>query len=224
MASRLPPSGLPPADFAAFIRSQTFPCVGAKSALVQNVIHAVEAVSIESADDDVAVRDALIRFAARAAEEPALVHSFACLFSDRAVMSEAVFEAALWERLQGLHDLDADAGIGWAPGVEKDPESSHFSMSIGGVAYFVIGMHPGASRPARRFHRPALVFNLHDQFERLRADGRFDVMKRVVRERDVAIAGSINPMIGDFGKRGEAAQYSGRHVGQDWRCPLRVRS
>ena len=34
-----------------------------------------------------------------------------------------------------------------------------------GEAFFVVGQHPGASRTARRYTRPTLIFNLHDQFE-----------------------------------------------------------
>lgn len=224
MTSRLRYEGRPPADFAAFIRSHAFPCVGAKSALAQGALHVFQAGSIGSGADDGAIRDALIAFAAQAARVPALLHSFACIFNDRTVFSEATFEAALWERLQGLHDLDVEAGVPWAPDVEDDPRSAHFSMSVGGGAYFIIGMHSGASRAARRFSRPALIFNLHEQFERLRADGRYDVMKSIVRDRELENAGDVNPMLQDFGERGEAAQYSGRRVDDGWRCPLRVKS
>ena len=44
-------------------------------------------------------------------------------------------------------------------------------FSLSGTAFFVVGLHPNASRPARQFSSPVLVFNLHAQFERLRADG-----------------------------------------------------
>ncbi len=39
-------------------------------------------------------------------------------------------------------------------------------------AFFVVGLHPGASRLARRTPMPCLVFNLHEQFEQLKASGK----------------------------------------------------
>ena len=62
----------------------------------------------------------------------------------------------------------------------------------------MVGLHPGASRPARRFDRPALVFNLHDQFEQLRANGMYDKMRSTILARDVKLAGDVNPMLADL--------------------------
>jgi hypothetical protein len=85
-------------------------------------------------------------------------------------------------------------------------------------------LHPGASRPARRFVRPALVFNLHDQFEQLRAQGRYEKLRASIVERDIALAGAPNPMLARHGSISEARQYSGRMVEQDWTCPFSGRS
>jgi hypothetical protein len=81
-------------------------------------------------------------------------------------------------------------------------------------------MHPHSSREARRFGWPAMVFNPHEQFERLRADGKWKRMQQTIRERDVQLQGSINPMLSDFGEATEARQYSGRAVEEDWRAPF----
>jgi len=213
-----------PADFAAFIQSDAFPCVGAKSALVLEGLAVVEAGRFTSGEHDAKIHEALTQFGQRAAGDNTGLASFACLFSRGPRLSEAEFEAALWARAQGLHDIDAASGAKWADGVSREPESPDFSFSVGGVAYFVVGLHPGASRAARRFCRPALIFNPHDQFERLRADGRYYKMQSIIREREIARHGSINPMLSDFGSGREAAQYSGRHVGETWTCPLKVRT
>ena len=101
-----------------------------------------------------------------------------------------------------------------------DPGNPHFSLSFGGEAFFVVGLHPQASRPARRFAHPALVFNLHDQFERLRRDGRYERMREAILTRDEELAGSINPMLSRHGEASEAAQYSGREVDPDWVAPF----
>ena len=65
------------------------------------------------------------------------------------------------------------------------------------------------------------MFNLHDQFERLREAGRYERMREKIIDRDRALAGDSNPMLARHGEASEARQYSGRQVGPDWRCPFR---
>ncbi len=98
--------------------------------------------------------------------------------------------------------------------------SPKFSLSLAGHPFFVIGLHPGASRIARRFAWPAMVFNSHVQFDRLREDGRYTKMQKATRARDLALQGSINPNLADFGTAPETRQYSGRKVEADWKCPF----
>jgi FPC/CPF motif-containing protein YcgG len=66
-----------------------------------------------------------------------------------------------------------------------------------------------------------LVFNDHFQFEKLRAEHRFERMRDTIRERDSKLHGSTNPMVSDYGAHSEASQYSGRNVPSDWKCPIR---
>jgi len=94
-------------------------------------------------------------------------------------------------------------------------------VTAGGRAWYVIGLHPGASRAARRFSSIALVFNPHSQFERLRSLGKYAQVRDLIRQRDVAANGSINPTLADHGQVSEARQYSGRVVAADWGCPFR---
>ena len=67
---------------------------------------------------------------------------------------------------------------------------------------------------------PVIVFNFHEQFVELRANGKFDAVRDKVQQRDKQLQGTINPMAADFGDRSEAAQYSGRHVGPEGKCPF----
>jgi FPC/CPF motif-containing protein YcgG len=198
--------------------------VGAKSASALGGLRVIEAGNFTSGEHDAAIHRAITEFGVEALAEEAGLLSFACLFRHGPRMSESEFEAALWARAQGLHDIDAASGAPWAEGVSREPDAADFSFSVGGVAYFVVGLHPGASRAARRFCRPALVFNPHIQFERLRTDGRYYRMQSIIRERELARHGSINPMLSDFGSGREAAQYSGRQVEPGWTCPLKVRT
>ena len=135
--------------------------------------------------------------------------------------AEVAFERDLWAQLRALHEADPR---GWDPATSPDPAAKEFSFSFAGRSFYIIGMHPAAGRPARRFPRPALVFNLHAQFEKLRELGRYDKMRDVIRDRDERQTGGVNPMVVDFGKRSEAVQYSGRHVEGAWDCPFTPRS
>lgn len=206
---------------ASFIRSDRFPCVGAKSALARGELSVSVFDDITVPADDIDLREDLLRFSRRLDRKGPVVQSFVAVYRGPGCLTEPDFEKALWNRLQCLHNLDAVTGAAWAQGTSPDPSSPEFSVSLCGESFFVIGLHPEASRPARRFSYPALVFNSHDQFERLRADGRFDQMKAIIRQREKAATGSVNPMLSDFGERSEARQYSGRQVGDDWICPFK---
>src|SRR6185312_15214178 len=107
------------------------------------------------------------------------------------------------------------------PAVDSNPDSPHFSMSIGGSGFFVVGLHPNSSRAARRFKYPTLVFNLHAQFERLRDEGRYETIRNKTIERDIALDGTPNPMLARHGHGPAAAQYSGRLVNENWQCPFK---
>ena len=141
------------------------------------------------------------------------------MFRERERGDELAFERRLWSQLQRLHDLDARYHP-WDPRVSDDPESPKFSFSVAGDAFFVIGMHPGASRSARRFAWPTLVFNAHEQFENLRADGRFEPLQSRIRERELRLDGRINPNLADYGYHSEARQYSGRPTEPDVDLPV----
>ncbi|WP_395336967.1 guanitoxin biosynthesis heme-dependent pre-guanitoxin N-hydroxylase GntA [Novosphingobium sp. BL-8H] len=206
--------------FIEFVSSPAFPCVGAKSALGRGTLAIEICHSIGSSWDDLMIYDRLYDWSADYREDPSLFRSLAFVFANDEPLSEKDYERALWERVQSLTEKDAWLGLPYDERVSSDPSDPHFSLSFGGEAFFVVGMHPRASRPARRFARPVMVFNLHDQFEKLREQGRYEKIRETILERDVKIAGSINPMLARHGDASEASQYSGRHVGTDWRCPF----
>jgi FPC/CPF motif-containing protein YcgG len=206
--------------FRHFVRNQAFPCVGAKSAVGRDQMRIVVARDINSAWDDLRIYSALFDFSQDYGHDSRLFQSFAVIFESPHDMTEVAFERALWSRVQSLADKDAWHGQRYDERVSADPANPHFSLSFGGQAFFVVGLHPGASRPARRFERPALVFNLHDQFERLREADRYEQLRETILARDLAVAGSLNPMLARHGEASEARQYSGRRVGEAWECPF----
>ena len=198
-----------------------FPCVGAKAALAKGTLEVLACNRIDSAWDDLRIHDGLLRFAAKYRQEPSLFRSFAVVYEGPGDLSEDQFERALWSRVQSLSDKDVWRGQNYDDTVSHDPDSPHFSLSFGGEAFFIVGLHPNASRPARRFARPCMVFNLHDQFEVLRAQGKYEGMREKIMVRDEALAGTRNPMLQRHGEASEARQYSGRAVEPEWRCPFR---
>ncbi|WP_137787819.1 guanitoxin biosynthesis heme-dependent pre-guanitoxin N-hydroxylase GntA [Sphingomonas sp. 3P27F8] len=200
-----------------------FPCVGAKSALARGTLKVLACNRIDSAWDDVRIHDHLLRFAQSYRADPALFQSFAVVFEGPAGLDETAFERALWERVQSLSDKDVWRGQDYDARVSPDPGNPHFSLSFGGEAFFIVGLHPQASRPARRFEKPCLVFNLHDQFERLREAGKYEGLREKILVRDDRLAGSRNPMLARHGEASEARQYSGRAVDDAWRAPFNYR-
>jgi FPC/CPF motif-containing protein YcgG len=204
---------------ADFIQNPEFPCVGAKSALQKGRLTTYLARRIDSAWNDVEVQDQLMHFAWAYHQQPSLFTSFAVIFEGPDGLSEAQFERHMWERIQSLTDKDSWRGQPHDERVSADPGDPHFSLSFGGEGFFIVGLHPGASRPARRFSHPTMVFNLHDQFETLREQNRYEKLRASILDRDVKLAGSENPMLARHGSISEARQYSGRAVGEDWQCP-----
>ena len=207
-------------ELYARVAAADFPCVGAKSAMARGTLRVLACRSLTSGWDDLRIHRELIAWAWEYRRDPSGLRSLAVVFDGPGDLDEAAFEAAMWQRIQSFADKDAWLGQPYDHRVSADPGDSHFSLSFGGEAFFAVGLHPQASRPARRFPRPTLVFNLHDQFEKLREEGRYERMRDKILERDVALAGSVNPMLKRHGEASEAAQYSGRLVGADWRCPF----
>jgi uncharacterized protein len=207
-------------ELFAQIAEVGFPCVGAKSALARGTLKVMVGHSLASAWDDVQIHSELLAWAQGWRADPEGLRSLAVVYDSPTDLTEQEFERLMWERIQSLADKDEWRGQPYDRRVSPDPSDPHFSLSFGGEAFFVVGLHPGASRPARRFPHPTLVFNLHEQFEKLREQGRYEKMRKTILDRDLALAGSLNPMLSRYGESSEARQYSGRQVGEDWSCPF----
>ena len=204
--------------FERYVAQRRFPCMAAQTAAARGQLTYFHAGSIDERGDDARLLAALAEFAAGDADVSPF-QSFVALFPDSAAQSPKAFEQSLWRRLQHLHELDAREHA-WDDSVSSDPHSPDFSMSLGGHAFYVVGVHPNSPRRARRFPVTALVFNLHRQFEQLRAQDRYARFSEAIIARDVAFHGSANPMLDEHGNSSEARQYSGRAVGEEWVCPF----
>ena len=212
-----------PGDIVAAIEEMVahpeYPCLGARSVFRRDAATLVVLDDLgdtsEGGSLDV-LGAALSQYADEVDVDGDLVSFVAC-FRGPVPERERDFEALLWRALQHLHDRDDSP---WADGVAADPENPHFAFSVAGTAFFVVGLHPSASRVARRAPVPSLVFNLHAQFERMREDGRYARMRDTIRRRDAQLQGTPNPMVSDHGKVSEARQYAGRAVPESWSPPF----
>jgi FPC/CPF motif-containing protein YcgG len=196
-----------------------FTCVGAKSALRQRAYRFGLYPELGSPSSTAGLARDLFTFTQEAPEMDADFTTFIASFEGPAVPDERSFETLLWETLQELHHVDVPHH-GWDASVSADASDPQFAFSFAQTAFFIVGLHAASSRATRRFAWPTLVFNPHRQFEELKANGRYERFQQVIRSAERTLQGDVNPMLADFGHRSEAAQYSGRKVGNDWRCPF----
>ena len=207
------------AAFRDFVTQQEFPCVGARAAFNSESYALATYPELASATGTRNLSRDLHEFVRSDLQRESEYATFVAVFRQPTTCGEHEFEQLLWSQLQQLNHLDA-AESDWDPDVQSDPTDAQFSFSFAGQALYVIGMHPNSSRLARQFPYACLIFNPHEQFQRLRADGKWKRMQQTIRERDMQLQGSINPMLSDFGESSEARQYSGRAVEQEWRAPF----
>jgi uncharacterized protein len=213
--------------FTAFVADDRYPCLAAQGLARRDDYHIGIYDTLGSAAASRELAGGLAAFVRDVdADGEAPGHpltAYVAVFTGRSYANERAFERDLWRQLQGLHEHE-HPGSRWDPAVSDDPDDPRFAFSFDGCALFVIGLHPRSSRLARRFAWPALVFNPHAQFERLRDRGVYDRLRDQIRDRDLALQGDANPNLADFGERSEARQYSGRDTsGGEWRCPFHPR-
>ena len=207
-------------EYSEYLRQKDFPCVAAKAALSRNHIQCMVASHMACPADDKTILQYLYSFVERYRASEESYHSAAVIFKEPVEINETLFDTLLWQRLNSLASLDKQ-NYTHDSRVDSDPNSPRYSFSLKEEAFFILGLHPGSSRRSRQFKYPALIFNPHAEFEKLRNSDRYSRMKEVVRKRDVEFSGSVNPMLADFGEASEVYQYSGIRYNTDWTCPLR---
>ena len=208
--------------FKGFVADRAFPCVGAKSAMNRG---RMEFGAFKQLDDAACAAEmceqlgVFSRAHPTPGSDPA---SFVAMFR-RPVANEDEFHDKLWRHLQAMNEIDARSNP-WDASVSSNPEDKSFSFSVASRAFFVVGLHPESSRMARRAPFPCMVFNFHDQFEAMRANGKYESLQKSIRARDIALQGDINPALARFGEGSEAAQYSGNVHKSAAGCPFRPRA
>jgi FPC/CPF motif-containing protein YcgG len=193
------------------------PCVMAQSVIADESVCIHEYDSMKSEKCLTALFDDLKKYVDRKDADSKDFESLIAVFRKDKFITELNFEGAMWQLLQQLNIMDDHS---WDPGTSDNPENKNFSFSLHGTSFYLVGMHPAASRFARKSPYTMIVFNLHDQFEKLREMNRYERVRDLIRSRDKRFQGSINPMLADFGTKSEARQYSGRKVEDSWKCPF----
>ncbi|MBD3584120.1 YqcI/YcgG family protein [Salinimonas sp. HHU 13199] len=205
-----------------FISQTGFPCAGAKTALNRNQIKSKAFSTLDDATNNLEILHYLYQFIHDFSIDKHMYSSFVCVFDGPYDYTERYYEKLLWQKLQQLHDIDSRL-YSWDSEVSSNPEHNDFSFSLGGEAFFIICLNPSSLRKSRRFEFPSIVFNLHQQFEKLRSEDKFDSFQQHIRQRDKIFNGQENPMLNNHGCDSEARQYSGRSLEPNWKCPLHVR-
>jgi FPC/CPF motif-containing protein YcgG len=208
--------------FREFVGSPAFSCLGARAAMQKRSYRFGTYRKLDDESSTLGLARDLFAFAQERRGFESAFTTYVAVFAGSEVKDDAelAFERALWSQLDRLHDLDREHHR-WDPKVSSDPQDPAFSYSFATTGFFVVGLHPGSSRSARRFAWPALVFNAHEQFVQLRSAGQFERLQERIRAREIALDGSLNPNLANFGERTEARQYAGRAVPDEWTCPFR---
>lgn len=159
----------------ALITDPQFSCLGAKSAINQNTYRFGMYPPMNSPEATAGLGHDIYLFVNEQLEMNSKFTTFIACFTGPNPVDESHFEHMVWSQLQRLHDNDVHH---WDSSVSADPSDERFSFSIGGRAYFIVGLHPGSSRWVRRFGWPTLVFNAHYQFEHLREAGNLNLCRK----------------------------------------------
>lgn len=197
-------------QFRGLILSPAFPCLGAAGAVRRGDYRFAlyETLGAPAAAEACAAHMRRQLADTPPDEHPVMV--FVAAFTGPPPPTEAAFETSLFAHLRALRDHD-EGGAAEPADAHGDP-----GFLFGGREYFVVGLHPAASRFARRFGWPLLVFNALTHAEHLKATGKYDGMQSKILARDERLQGAANPSL----PFSQFAQFSGRAVDAGWRSPL----
>ena len=170
-----------------------YPCIPAIKAFKNNQLLIRETNDLMSGSVDITEYLCELKDRYRSGKEQYL--SLWLMFDDTP-MSEETFENCLFKVLK--------------------PFNINGEFIFNGSRLFVVGMHPNASRLARRFRYNSIVINLFEQFETLKD---YPKLVETIRERDIKYSGSVNAMCLEHGDGFEEIQFSGKMNPKDWKIP-----
>lgn len=208
--------------FKNFILDKSFPCVMAKAIMNNGFFNSFSLPNLKGESTKFALKN-LQNFVTEMNEKNAKLSSCAIVVEDEELQDFETFEKEFWKFLKQLNSLDKKQ-FSADPTVDSDPSSPNFSYSIKSESFFIIALHPNSPRWARRFAKPAIVFNPHKQFEEMRSKGTFNKVRDLIRGKDKQLQGTINPMLENFGQKSEVYQYLGKIYDNKDPVPLKFGS
>ena len=210
-------------QFRGTILSPAFPCLGGAGAIRRGDYRFAVYGALGSAESAHVCATDLMRFVDETPAEEHSIAAFVAAFHGPLIPTEAAFETALWEQLRGMHERDVTASPGVTTLAAATADEGSIDPDPGFVFrardFFVVGLHPASSRWARRFGWATLVFNALTHSDALKRLGKYDRMQETILNRDYRLQGSANPSL-PFSQQ---SQFSGRRIGADWRCPVKLR-
>jgi uncharacterized protein len=204
-----------------FISDFSFPCLMAKVVARRGLLQVHTPAELESKKSVQACLVKLHAFVDEYRSRPQRLSSFALIITGGNYLGFEDFERAFWSFLAELNRLDKQDHAP-DPRVAAEVQHQAFSYSLKSEACFILALHPESPRWSRRFKYPAIIFNPHAQFERMRSNGTFTRMRDLIRKRDQLLQGSSNPMLSDFGQSSEVYQYLGRTYASNASNPLKL--
>jgi hypothetical protein len=203
---------------SSMIESKEFPCVGAKAAFKQNSYRFGFYNEMAGTDALKGLSHDLSAFAKEQKDMKGAFTTFAAVFDDSFFQDAYDFDEKVWQLLKTLHQIDKAE---YDPIASANPKDANFAFSFAGTAYFVAALSPVSPRLSRRFVAPCLVFNAHYQFEHMKAQGKFEKLRDIIRANDAALeGGQANRIAADFGETSEAVQYTGISATPPTSCPF----
>lgn len=204
-----------------FIQSPSFPCIMAKAVAQKGHLEVHETTFLSSPESIKKIQNKLYQFIDIFRQNPERLSSFILVVHDECLDQFSQFEKKFFHFLKQLHHEDKIL-YPHDPLVSSNVNDNKFSYSIKSEAFFLVALHPHSPRWSRRFKYPAIVFNPHIQFEKMRKKKIFDKIKNIIRAKDKILQGTINPMLNDFGERSEVFQYIGRAYHPQDKVPLEI--
>lgn len=202
-----------------FVMQKNYPCTAAIQSVARNESIYGQFENFGSGQSGRQLRAELQKFIQQQQANNSTYLSYWAIYEGQNLFSEDDFEIALWQELSHLTS-EQTKNQDWKDLAKANPTEKSFSFCIDGHEFFVVGLHPQSSRLARRFPKPAIVFNVFKQFENLEKSGQYESIKKLIRERDVRLQGSVNPMVENYGDQWEAIQFSGKKNESQWKCPF----
>jgi|CXWL01.1.fsa_nt_gi FPC/CPF motif-containing protein YcgG len=221
LETELPPTQAINDEIRSLILQKNYPCVAAIQSVVENDYVIGTYGQFGQGTHWQQLRTDLLQYLKLQRATQSRYMSFWAVFTapNQRPDNDIEFEAHLWRELS-LLSSEEERSVDWGKVNASDPNDHSFCLSLNGEKLFVVGMHPHSSRLARRFPRPAMVFNALSQFERFEQEGTYAAMVDTIRQRDMKFQGSVNPMVLAHGDAWESIQYSGRDNPDSWKCPF----